>query len=298
MECEYIRFVAGMPKGGCRRGAGRKRQRTDPVPFAQRLADWRYTCALTFSSMVACGFCGYVALGNANLRHWTTVRTADLPAALHVAPYAVMNGFMADYIFHSPGVMNTCPLCSKLEACRKRGLHLVHMDPAYVNMNMAFHRFGELVPHSIMDGVLVVSNPTYRPCVREAHLRTLKQLLAYNLDVNPVIQRFKTMMELPVPRTGFPLIPSCAIQDIVGNASTRGPLVDSYPTAEVDSIIAALTNVSPVVPGHLNSRLPQNIGVLHHPHGYNSAAGTAASSPTFKFLFNRGALGALKHCKK
>ena len=276
-----------MPKGGAREGTGPKRRCTEQCQFSHRLAEWQALCGRAITNMVCCGFCGYVALGNANLKQWTQLPIASLSATLQPAPYAIMNGFMAQHVMHSPSTFHVCPVCKIKHARAKRALHTVLMDPAYVekllglpcldvqllsvvDVSIAFQErwncmaAGELVNRSVLDGALVTSGAHIHPNVHH-HLKSrLTDLLMYNLESNPIIQQFYTMLELPVPKTGFPLMPAAAIQDIIGDARARGPSVDSYPAAAVDTIIAALVDVSPPVPRQLNPNITHNIGILHH----------------------------------
>ena len=225
-----------MPKGGAREGTGPKRRCTEQCQFSHRLAEWQALCGRAITNMVCCGFCGYVALGNANLKQWTQLPIASLSATLQPAPYAIMNGFMAQHVMHSPSTFHVCPVCKNKHARAKRALHTVLMDPAYVekllglpcldvqllsvvDVSIAFQErwncmaAGELVNRSVLDGALVTSGAHIHPNVHH-HLKSrLTDLLMYNLESNPIIQQFYTMLELPVPKTGFPLMPAAAIQD-------------------------------------------------------------------------------------
>lgn len=118
-----------MPKGGAREGTGPKRRCTEQCQFSHRLAEWQALCGRAITNMVCCGFCGYVALGNANLKQWTQLPIASLSATLQPAPYAIMNGFMAHHVMRSPSTFHVCPVCKNKHARAKRALHTVLMDP-------------------------------------------------------------------------------------------------------------------------------------------------------------------------
>jgi hypothetical protein len=105
-------------------------------------------------------------------------------------------------------------------------VQLLSLVGVSIEMVRKIHGFahGLLEQSSILDGPLVSWSSFSGECLnKDDILDLLKSLLSINIEKNPLVQTYLTMIESPHPKFGIPILPSSAVEQIIGNNKTRGP---------------------------------------------------------------------------
>ena len=210
------------------------------------LERWKLKCTTLVAGMIACSMCGNVAFNSGSCLsdlQYTTM----LPVVPH-APAILANMHLRDHAVAAVTVRrpevrwHVCKLCKKDAWMSK---YLVHHTPLHMCwllktppmeiqmlsllevsavMEARYRGFahGALEVNSLLRHPLVSWNPNddtsnFRPSAE------VQELLSFNLRSNPLIQRYKCMMEQNDPTLGLPLVPKCYVEHIVDNAIARGP---------------------------------------------------------------------------
>jgi hypothetical protein len=190
-------------------------------------------------SLTCCAFCGHAALGGLDPKLHRVAAQGEVP------PYAVANVLMEERTRDSNGRWLACSSCktkprvwlpylvlhSPMYTCTLLSLHLLHVQllslvDVSIEMVRKIHDFshGVLKQSSILDGPLVFWSSFSGECLNKENIPDLlKSLISINIEKNPLFQTCLTMIESPHSNFGIPILPSSAVEQIIGNNKTRGP---------------------------------------------------------------------------
>jgi hypothetical protein len=192
--------------------------------------------------MVACAYCGAFAFGN----QATTYKIG--PAAAKLAPFAVANAIMADFCQDTiNSKYRRCSICASSMLQRaQRSAQLVYHKPEYtrkllkeptlqlqlmslldVRMNVYKHYngfvSGRMAPYSLLESPIVsFGNCPIDPMPASDNLKELP--FSSNLRTNPIIQRFKCMIEKQGQCANVAVFSSTVVNPILAHHIARGPL--------------------------------------------------------------------------
>ena len=205
---------------------------------------WKDSCTAFFTSMVVCAVCGIAVFPDED----RFLKELPRPAALFSNPFMVSR--MRPRQAGSTWYM--CRACRDCEAHRQCKAEMQPvMAPGYivqllstpedqlqqlavaditVNMCKQWRDFA----HGTVQADLLFSHPLVQDTLphRQSPLgQPVMDLLAFNVQHNPLVHHFKTLLERP-NQTGYPTLDFQAIQHIVQEAAKRGPWCPLMPRSK------------------------------------------------------------------
>ena len=200
----------------------------------QLLQEWDITCE-KMMKLTCCSLCGNTVFGTSPAPLKPTPNPIGVPG-----PYAISNAAMADCCQTPDGKWLVCKRCQTDEGEWSRE-NLVLFEPDYTNRLMSIdaqqaqllgmldvaldmqRRMSGIVgvqsDRCILDGPLI--NWTAASEEQQALPQQFEELLATNLDTNPLMQNFMTVAEHEHSNHGVPVIGAASVQRIVGAAIGR-----------------------------------------------------------------------------
>ncbi len=232
-------------KAHCWEGA--KRKRNNLVPLAESVLECRVyrltqqysstfaaLCSNLLTSLVLCAFCGTICLSKAwSITQYASFTDGDAP------PYSICNAVLPDEWFKTKdgSMFNVCSFCQDEERRKKRLQYSVFMNIEYMqellgtnplsvqslsllDVSTVLHKklngftVGEILPRHILESPLIRFGKSDQfECT---------QLLQQLLSTHPLVQKFKTSLELhDVVKLS---VDSSVVERIIEHHRQRGPL--------------------------------------------------------------------------
>jgi hypothetical protein len=175
------------------------------------LASFNKRCALFFQALVCCALCGACKVGGCNSFH----KFKAVPAFGDVPPYALANIGMEQCTVHEDGKWWLCPVCQADRTRRQR--YEVRISSEYADLLFAAEPL-EVCTLSLLDvcvefskrwygfthGTIMPSTILSSPLITWAKTDAavnmplaVQQLLAHNMQSNPIFQAYKCVLERP-----------------------------------------------------------------------------------------------------
>ena len=218
--------------------------------FQAKLQKWDEADSALIPGLMCCGFCGATAFGGQTP---SAAGFSTVPASpgLPLPPHAFCNGPMQRHMIvegkaGQPAEWRACGACKADPTKRKK--YQVQMSPQFMKAVVSSYPL-DVQMTSVMDvsvnlrdrvngyahgdirsDNVLLSNPLVArgqlPPERqpgEGIPEEVQSLLVQLKQSSPLVQKFKTLAEKPVPGHGLPLLPPESIQAITENAALRDP---------------------------------------------------------------------------
>lgn len=277
---------------------------------------WTMQRAKVVATLLCCAFCATIAFGGqfGSFRKFTP--TDDTPP-----PASCFNHHMRDFMMDGDD-WNICKKCQDDPEEQLRKTHMCPTLPAQyveqllethpagtqvlslvdlnVSLRKKYHGFsdGRLEKKSLLLGPLVDFRGAPTPNI-SIDLQNQSSLWWFNACNNPLVQKYKCVLEQPHPNTSFPIIGFGAIENIVSAAQRRGPLFSEAQGVDVlAQILGVAAEAEPCFPnsrhdlyhtGNLTNRETDEVTpMIVDSEGEGVSHSISAESAIFPYLFPHG----------
>lgn len=290
------------------------------VNIDNSLTSWTAQCLLLITGLAVCAFCAAVGFGGVH-----DFDAVQRPANMNHPPAVSMSVSLHEYMTatNDGETWWRCKCCGKDDSLARSTMLPTH-TPDYIrrvlsipaswlqslsfvdicmDVSRRYNAFacGTVSRKSVIDAPLLTMS-TVPAGNLDTIVNSVLELLAFNVENNPLFQAFKCMYEIPTSSLSFPIVTSDALARYMAQVQRRSPLFTSssglvYPSSRLSLLsdleaYEKLPASSQFKVGNLHARehnaiLPFVIGSDSLPTLYNER-GVTMEAAVFPYIFPHG----------